>query len=1424
MSSCALRDTESIDRTEKMTSEVGGNVTVDVDSLRVDELKDELRRLDLTVTGSKVVLRERLRTALRRSNANDEDGEDDDDDGEDDGGNEEDDDDDDDGDGNERGDQGPVGRDARRAGRRAVASVAQPMSFRDVEDSVQTFSGEGKQNIRKWLEEFEETSEVCRWTEPQKIIYAKKLLRGSAKLFVTYEQCAKTWKRLKKSLISEFGEVVNSKRVHQELSRIKKRNDESFQEYMYRVLEIASHADIELEAKIHYIIDGIQDDAFNKSILYNARTIKELRAKLTQYEHMKASATQSRRLSHLTSKPQQGKAERETNGATGKNQPDRQEKRCYNCGGKNHVSADCPFKEKGTKCFQCGQFGHIAAKCGKKDRNVNNCNAVTQQENRVYKTVVIKDKEIIALFDTGSDLHLMTAKQYIQLGLPALTGPEIVCKGIGTDVVTTLGSFASDVAIDNNAFELVIHVVSDNCLRHDLILGSDLLGRATVRLDGSTMSIIKRENKTTAINNPNDIPEIFHIETIERFEDHDNRRCQVNVDNINDDLVKCKIKKIVDEYVPRAVKQVGIKLDLIVKDDVPIYERPRRLAPKEKEQVNKHIDEWLRANIARPSTSEYASPVVLVKKKDGNTRLCVDYRKLNKKIVKDRYPLPLIDDQVDQLQGSIFFSVLDLKDGFFHVPISEDSIKYTAFIVPDGHYEFLKTPFGLCNSPAVFQKFINAVFRNHIARGSVLTYMDDLIIPSRTKEEGMRKLSDVLSTAGEHGLQINWKKCRFLEERIEYLGHIIENGSLRPSERKTVAVKNFPKPTCFKDVQSFLGLTGHFRKFIPQYAVLARPLSNLLKKDAVFRFDEEQCRAFQALKEVLIREPVLKLYRTEADTELCTDASKLGFGAILLQRNADDQRFHPVYYASWKTTDAESKYCSYELEVLAIIKSLRKFRVYLLGIPFKIVTDCRAFSLTMNKRDLCVRVARWALLLEEFNYVIEHRPGTSMRHVDALSRNLPSVMTIEENRSSLMARIRRAQREDDELKPVFEKVTRNETDNFSLQNNILYRKYHDDLLLVVPKSMQHDVIRQAHEKGHFSADKIERILRKEFWFRRMRERIEKIIRNCLSCILAERKCGKQEGFLRSIPKGDIPLDTYHIDYLGPIPSTKKNYVHLFVVIDGFTKFVWLYPTRSVSAAEAIARLTRQSAVFGNPRRIISDRGTAFTSNDFKHYCDSEKIDHILITTGVPRSNGQAERVNRIVIPLFAKLSAPHPENWYKHVDKVQQFINSTPSRSTGLTPFELLVGQNMRLRDDIELREAIEKETVSSLQEKRSELREQAKEAIEKIQRENCNNYNRKRKVANKYKVGELVAIKRTQVVPGSKFRTKFLGPYDIVKILRGDRYVVERIGEHEGPRTTSTSADNMKRWLSPECISDEEISDDFDDDEAVFTTSGTDV
>ena len=217
---------------------------------------------------------------------------------------------------------------------------------------------------------------------------------------------------------------------------------------------------------------------------------------------------------------------------------------------------------------------------------------------------------------------------------------------------------------------------------------------------------------------------------------------------------------------------------------------------------------WLEDGIIRQSHSDYASPIVLVKKKDGSTRICVDYRQLNKKVVKDRYPLPLIEDQLDSLQGSRVFSTLDLKNGFFHVPVGESSRKYTAFVVPTGQYEFLKMHFGLCNSPAVFQKYIDAVFKELIATGVVLTYIDDLIVPSTDFSSGIEKLSTVLRVASEHGLLVNWSKCRFLQTRIEYLGHIIEGGNIQPSECKTKAVANFPEPRSARDVQSYPGLSG----------------------------------------------------------------------------------------------------------------------------------------------------------------------------------------------------------------------------------------------------------------------------------------------------------------------------------------------------------------------------------------------------------------------------------------------------------------------------------------------------------------------------------------------------------------------------------------------------------------------------------------
>ncbi|GFY07870.1 hypothetical protein TNCV_4288061 [Trichonephila clavipes] len=295
---------------------------------------------------------------------------------------------------------------------------------------------------------------------------------------------------------------------------------------------------------------------------------------------------------------------------------------------------------------------------------------------------------------------------------------------------------------------------------------------------------------------------------------------------------------------------------------------------------------------------------------------------------------------------------------------------------------------------------------------------------------------------------------------------------------------------------------------------------------------------------------------------------------------------------------------------------------------------------------------------------------------------------------------------------------------------------------------------------------------------------------------ANKKTGKKEGFLNPISKESIPLSTYHVDFFGPLPSTNKSYQHIFTVVDAFTKFTWLYPVKTVSAESALEKLNQQQKTFGNPIRIISDRGSAFPSKLFNDYCDEENIQLLQIATGVPRGNGQVERIHRTLIPVLTKLSLDDSTKWYKYVDSLQRILNSTISRSTKWTPFELLVGIKMRNKEDILIKDLLLEEMAKELLEQREFLRNDAKKNIETLQSENRKTYNRRRKKASLYKEGDLVAIQRTQFGAGLKLRPKFLGPYKVTKVNSKDRYEVEKVGQHDGPNSTTTSADLMKLFM----------------------------
>ncbi|UYV81442.1 hypothetical protein LAZ67_20001196 [Cordylochernes scorpioides] len=1168
------------------------------------------------------------------------------------------------------------------------------MFFKEAIEGIPEFDG-STVPIKKWLQEIDDNAILFGWTDLHTLVVAKKLLTGVAKLWLRSQPTFSTCPDLKEAITNEFDNPIDSRNIHILLTKRKKQQFESYYEYFLKMRELGSQGNLEEAVIIQYVIDGIPDQEFNKSILYGSTSYSDFKIKFKNYEMIKSKSKTNSTTSKVIPKP-----------------IDDKESKCFNCGKRGHLSRECRFKDLGKKCFNCNSFGHIANQCPTRS-NVNtlvkqvqtkphdekqNDLAETTQKGRMFKDIKINDHELQALIDTGSQLNLIRIDQYLAIGSPSFDADDRFISGIGNKRVKLLGKFKAEVKIDDVLFVTIFNIVPEDSMKVEVIIGDEMLKEVHFSVVGNNIQIKPIQDDWIG-----QIGDVFHTVS-----------CPLDLAHITDPQLAEDISSIQKNYNPKEIKTTSIETKIILKTEVPLYQHPRRLSQKEAQEVDAQIDEWLKQGIIQKSNSEYASPIVLVKKKNGKTRICVDYRKLNKETVKDRYPLPLIEDQIDKLQAARLFSTIDLKNGFFHIPVAEDSHKLTSFVVPNGQYEFLKTPFGLCNAPAKFQRFINLIFAEEIQKGIVLTYLDDIVIPANDAEEALRHLKHVLKRAEEYGLQINWEKCQILKSEITYLGHEIKDGVIRPSDDKVAAVKRFPESKTIKQLQSFLGLTGYFRKFIKNYSIIAKPLSDMLKTNAYFMMGPDQKQALQDLKQILTSKPVLKIYQVGARTELHTDASKFGFGAILLQEVVD-KKMHPVHYMSKKTNEAQQKYSSYELEVLAVVEAVKKFRIYLLGIKFKILTDCSAFTMTLKKKDMTTRVARWALLLEEYNYTIEHRPGSGMKHVDALSRNPVSMMI---QTDTLVEKIRNAQGRDPLIKA---------------------------LLVIVKEKQVYDA------------------------------RFKKYIQNCIPCILSNRKHGKQ-------------------DHLGPLASTWKDYNYLLVITDGFTKFTWIYPTKT---SEVIQKLESQQQIFGNPRRIITDQGTAFTSNDFKEYCKEESIEHCCITTGVPRGNGQVERINRTIVSVLTKLSIDNPQEWHKHVRKLKKALNSTHQRSIRMSPFELLVGVKMRKEEYLRLLEMIEEDLALTFDEERDQKRKAAKQEILKIQEENRNTFNKKRKRAFVYKEGDLVVIQKTQFATKSKLYPKYIGPYKVIKIKPNDRYNVEIFADFEGPNRTSCSADLMKPWFT---------------------------
>jgi len=519
-------------------------------------------------------------------------------------------------------------------------------------------------------------------------------------------------------------------------------------------------------------------------------------------------------------------------------------------------------------------------------------------------------------------------------------------------------------------------------------------------------------------------------------------------------------------------------------------------------------------------------------------------------------------------------------------------------------------------------------------------------------------------------LELREDKCFFLQSRITYLGYVVDREGVRPDPAYVAAVTQFPTPKSIANVHSFIELVSYFRRFIENFSILAAPLYALLKKGAQFKFGEKELQVFELLKNKLVQMPILALYSPKAETEIHCDASALGYGVILLQKQ-EDGLMHPVFYYSKRTTEVEAKYHSYELECLALVYAVKRFHVYLNGIKFKVFTDCESFKLTMNKKDLNPRIARWALLFQNYDFSIEHRAGSKMKHVDALSRNT-NILVLTENTFEQTLSIK--QIEDRDIGKLKERLSKSEDKYFEMRNGLVYRKYKGELLFYVPSSMEANVIRSAHEEyGHLGMEKTSEVILRTFWFPNLREKVKNFISNCLKCISYSPVSGKKEGELHPIPKTLIPFDTIHIDHYGPLEKTGKKNKYLFVIIDAYTKFVRLYPYKTTNTVEVTKHMSDYFRCYSEPRRVVSDRGAAFTSSAFKEFLTQRRIDLVLVATATPRANGQVERVNRCITAMLAKKTVAL-NKWDRELDEVEYALNNMSCASTGEAPSKLLFG------------------------------------------------------------------------------------------------------------------------------------------------------
>ena len=756
-------------------------------------------------------------------------------------------------------------------------------------------------------------------------------------------------------------------------------------------------------------------------------------------------------------------------------------------------------------------------------------------------------------------------------------------------------------------------------------------------------------------------------------------------DNRLDTLIK-KFKDVFPadlpkELPPRRLIEHEIKIDNQVK---PPNTPPYRLSFTEQEELKKQLQILSNSNLIRPSNSPFGSPVLFVKKKSGELRMCVDFRALNNITVKNRYPLPRIDDMLDQLSNAKVFSKLDLTSGYWQVRVKDEDIAKTAFSTRYGHYEFLVMPFGLCNAPATFQYLMNSIFHEFLDN-FVVVYLDDIMVYSRNMEDHLRHLELVFGKLKENKLYVKLKKCKFLQSSVEYLGHIVGNNSIKPDKNKVEAIQQWETPRNSKEVMAFMGLANFYRKFVKDFSKITVPLTNVMGKKAKFCWDKDQAVAFE-----------IGRFRVH------TDASEFAIGAVLEQEDLEEKNIKPIAYFSMKLHGGQVRYATHIKELYAIVKALENWRQYLDGCQFDVFTDHYSLQYLRTQSQLTKLQARWVEKLADFDFQLYYKPGRTNIVADALSRK-PQINYVDISRlpDGVEDRLKLEYLEDYDFKEIY-KTLRNEGNGNDDVNNkqeklndsiLRHYKILNDLLIFTVTDgdeericlplgeIRNQVLFDYHDAkvaGHMGFIRTYEVIHRYFYWPRMAKDIKNYVKRCSKCQQAKASNQRPQGLLQPLQIPSRKWQKISMDFIVHLPVTKRGFDSIWVVVDYLSKRAHFIPTRTNVNAKEVAKLFIENIfkLHGVPDVIVSDRDSKFISTFWKSFHSIMGTKLALSTANHAQTDGQTERINRTLEQILRLYVNSSHDDWDSILPFAEFSYNDSVSAATGLTPFEIDTGQH----------------------------------------------------------------------------------------------------------------------------------------------------